>query len=193
MIHLELDLDSANGIRQTGRVISLDYDDVPFVRQPFATKTESVTPFLINYFGGTILLTPSSDVWMDQVVLDAKKESQTTYSQTSEQVKKGGWDPDTGYSPVVWGGWKTTWTGGGGSTKISSNSSTHWGGWQNRSGYRERSKYRTTTTTFRRNPTKIKQKREAKRSGKIKSNKPNKGLEAAKAVLSILYNGPKKK
>ena len=27
---------------------------------------------------------------------------------------------------------------------------------------------------------------------KIKSNKPNKGLEAAKAVMSILKNGPKK-
>ena len=31
------------------------------------------------------------------------------------------------------------------------------------------------------------------RCGKIKSNKPNKGLEAAKAVMSILNNGPKKR
>ena len=30
------------------------------------------------------------------------------------------------------------------------------------------------------------------RCGVIKSNKPNKGLEAAKAILSILKNGPKK-
>ena len=30
------------------------------------------------------------------------------------------------------------------------------------------------------------------RSGKIKSNKPNKGSEATKAVLFLLYNGPKK-
>ena len=35
--------------------------------------------------------------------------------------------------------------------------------------------------------------RQAKeRCGILKSKKPNKGLEAAKAVLSILYNGPKK-
>ena len=35
--------------------------------------------------------------------------------------------------------------------------------------------------------------RQAKeRCGFIKSTKPNKGLEAARAVLSILYNGPKK-
>ena len=36
----------------------------------------------------------------------------------------------------------------------------------------------------------IKQAKE--RCGIIKSNKPNKGLEAANAVLSILANGPKK-
>ena len=30
------------------------------------------------------------------------------------------------------------------------------------------------------------------RSGIIKSNKPNKGLEATRAILSILKNGPKK-
>ena len=36
----------------------------------------------------------------------------------------------------------------------------------------------------------IKQAKE--RCGILKSKKPNKGLEAAKAVLSILYNGPKK-
>ncbi len=41
--------------------------------------------------------------------------------------------------------------------------------------------------------TALNKKQAYERSGKIKSNKPNKGLEAAKAVLSILYNGPKKK
>lgn len=41
--------------------------------------------------------------------------------------------------------------------------------------------------------TAINKKQAYERSGIIKSNKPNKGLEAANAVLSILYNGPKKK
>ena len=31
-----------------------------------------------------------------------------------------------------------------------------------------------------------------KRCGKEKSSKPNKGIEAAKAVVSVLSNGPKK-
>tara|TARA_B100000242_G_scaffold218489_1_gene159736 strand:- start:16 stop:441 length:426 start_codon:yes stop_codon:yes gene_type:complete len=41
--------------------------------------------------------------------------------------------------------------------------------------------------------TALNKKQAYERSGKIKSKKPNKGLEAANAVLSILYNGPKKK
>ncbi len=163
-LDLKLDGNSFNGIRQTGRVLSLDYADVPFVRQPFATKTESVTPFLINYYGGSILLTPASDVWVDQVVLDAKLEDLTTYTETSEQVEAGGWDPDTGYSPVVWGGWETTWTGSSNDTEISSSSNTHWGGWAEGNGYRSRNKFRTTTTTFRTNPVDITEERKATRS-----------------------------
>ena len=163
-LDLKLDGNSFNGIRQTGRVLSLDYVNVPFVRQPFATKTESVTPFLINYYGGSILLTPSSDVWVDQVVLDAKQEELTTYTETSEQVEAGGWDPDTGYSPVVWGGWETTWTGSSNDTQISSSSNTHWGGWSEGNGYRSRNKFRTTTTTFRSNPVDITEERKATRS-----------------------------
>tara|TARA_Y100001936_G_C15893305_1_gene569223 strand:- start:332 stop:757 length:426 start_codon:yes stop_codon:yes gene_type:complete len=40
--------------------------------------------------------------------------------------------------------------------------------------------------------TALNKKQALERCGKIKSTKPNKGLEAAKAVMSILKNGPKK-
>ena len=40
--------------------------------------------------------------------------------------------------------------------------------------------------------TALNKKQAMERSGLIKSNKPNKGLEAANAVMSILRNGPKK-
>ncbi len=163
-LDLKLDGNSFNGIRQTGRVLSLDYVNVPFVRNPYATRTESVTPFLINYYGGSILLTPSSDVWVDQVVLDAKLSDLDTFTETSEQVEAGGWDPDTGYSPVVWGGWETTWTGSSSDTQISSSSNVHWGGWTEGNGYRSRNKFRTTTTTFRTNPVDITEERQATRS-----------------------------
>ena len=85
---MKLDGNSFNGIRQTGRVLSLDYVNVPFVRNPYATRTESVTPFLINYYGGSILLTPSSDVWVDQVVLDAKKATTLLFSLSNTMAPK---------------------------------------------------------------------------------------------------------
>ena len=146
-LDLKLDLNSSNGIRKTGRVLSLDYDTVPFVHQPFATRTESVTPFLINYYGGVMNLTPSSDVWLDQVTIEAKKEDLTTYTETSEQVAAGGFDPDTGYSPVTWGAWETTWTGGGGLVSESSDES--WSSWHSiNQDTNQREKTRTTTQTF---------------------------------------------
>ena len=40
--------------------------------------------------------------------------------------------------------------------------------------------------------TALNMKQAKERCGIIKSNKPNKGLEAAKAILSVLKNGPKK-
>ena len=148
-LDLKLDINSANGIRQTGRVLSLDYDHVVYTKQPFATRTESVTPFLINYYGGTIVLTPSSDIWMDQVVLEAKSQDLTTYTETSEQVSAGGFDNSTGYSPVIWDGWSTTWTGGGsGERLIDESSYDHFGGWVEGQGQRTREKYRTITKTF---------------------------------------------
>ena len=150
-LDLKLDINSSNGIRQTGRVLSLDYDHVVYTKQPFATRTESVTPFLINYYGGSILLTPSSDIWMDQVILEAKNEDLTTYTETSEQVGAGGFDGSTGYSPVTWDGWTTTWTGGGsGERLIDSSHYDHFGGWVEGQGQRTRTKYRTITKTFQR-------------------------------------------
>ena len=145
-LDLKLDLNSSNGIRKTGRVLSLDYDTVPFVRNPYATRVESVTPFLVNYYGGVMEITPSSDVWMDQVTIEAKREDLTTYSESEEQVEAGGFDPDTGYSPVTWSSWETTWTGGGGLVSESSNDS--WSSWSETTDTRSRSKTRTTTQTF---------------------------------------------
>ena len=150
-LDLKLDLNSANGIKKTGRVLSLDYQNVVYTKQSFATRTESVTPFLINYYGGTIVLTPSSDVWMDQVVLEAKSQDLTTYTETSEQIGAGGFDGSTGYSPVIWDGWSTTWTGGGsGERLIDESSYDHFGGWVEGKGQRTRDKLRTITKTFER-------------------------------------------
>ncbi len=110
-LDLKLDLDSANGIRKTGRVLTLDYYDETYLSQLFATRVENVTPYLVSYYGGTIDLLPDSDIWVDQVVLEAKNEDLTTYTETSEQLDQSGFDSRAGYSPVTWGGWQDNWTG----------------------------------------------------------------------------------
>ena len=82
-----------------------------YIDQPFATRVENVTPYLVSYFSGTVDLLPSSEVWVDQVVLEAKREDLNTFTETTEQLDASGFDSRTGYGPVTWGGWSDNWTG----------------------------------------------------------------------------------
>ena len=59
------DLGSPN-VRKTGDLITLDYNEVQYYEQPYATKTESVTPFLVKYWRGSISLNPPIDSWIDE-------------------------------------------------------------------------------------------------------------------------------
>jgi len=86
---------------------------------------ENVTPYLVSYFGGTVDLLPSSEVWVDQVVLEAKHEDLTTYTESTEQLDASGFDSRTGYGPVTWGGWQDNWTG---YEELSPSSIDHWQG-----------------------------------------------------------------
>ena len=54
------------GIRKTGDLITLDYNEVLYYEQPYATKTESVTPFLVRYWEGIIQLNPPIDSWIEE-------------------------------------------------------------------------------------------------------------------------------
>ena len=110
-LDLKLDLNSANGIRKTGRVLTLDYDEVVHIEQPFATRVENITPYLVSYYGGTVDLVPDSDIWLDEVTLEAKHDDLVTYTNTSEQLDAAGFDSRTGYGPVTWSSWSDNWTG----------------------------------------------------------------------------------
>ena len=111
------DLDFAdiegNNIRKQNDVVTLDYAEVEFIKQNFATRTESVTPFLISFWNGTIELNPASDNWVDTTRLDAKIiETEGNYSETfRDMVDAGTIDPQTGFGPMLWDSWETNWTG----------------------------------------------------------------------------------
>jgi hypothetical protein len=59
------DLGSPN-IRKTGDLLTLNYNEVLYFEQIYATKTESVTPFLVRYWTGLIALNPPMDSWVDE-------------------------------------------------------------------------------------------------------------------------------
>ena len=100
-------------IRKTGEIITLDYSEVEFIKQSTATRTENVTPFVINFWSGKLELTPSSDTWVDTVRIDPKiTTSEGNYSQVMAlATDMFNVDPQTGYAPSVWGSWEINWTG----------------------------------------------------------------------------------
>jgi hypothetical protein len=100
-------------IRKSNDIITLDYADVEWLKQSFATRTESVTPFLVSFWQGSLELTPASDTWVDTVRLEAKIiDTEGDYeSVMARAVEEQGVDPQTGFAPTIWNAWETNWTG----------------------------------------------------------------------------------
>ena len=59
-----------SGVRKTGDLITLDYDEVVLLDQPLASRIENVNPFNIVTFRGRMILSPSADTWTRNVILD---------------------------------------------------------------------------------------------------------------------------
>ena len=53
-------------VKKTGDLITLNYSEIEYADQPYATRTESVTPFLVKYWTGSIDLRPSMDTWIEE-------------------------------------------------------------------------------------------------------------------------------
>ena len=56
-------------ITRNGPALLLNYTEVEFLSQPFATRTENLNPFHIALFAGSIELNPESDFWVEEVPL----------------------------------------------------------------------------------------------------------------------------
>ena len=108
----DLQFSSVQGINiiKTGDIITLDYAEVQWIGQVFGTRSESVTPFLVNFWKGTIELTPASDTWIDNVRIESRVIDVEGNSTELVQVQ-GSQDQQTGFSPTVWNSWVDNWTG----------------------------------------------------------------------------------
>ena len=100
-------------IKKTGDVITLDYTDTEWVKNPFATNYEKVVPFHNNFWQGTIELNPSSDTWIDESKISSKNINvNASYLGFSEWfIGTEDLDVNTGFVPVQWNSWKAVWSG----------------------------------------------------------------------------------
>ena len=90
----------------TGDIITLPYDEVVLVNQPFASRTENVNPFAIFTFLGSMALNPPSDEWFEvnrRPDIVNNVEGNFTAVQTALEA--------TGALGTVWGAWETNWVG----------------------------------------------------------------------------------
>ena len=98
-----------SGCRRTGDLITLDYNEVKFVENVFASRTENVQPFAVIFWRGSMELNPSSDVWVDTRRIDAQVVNiEGNYEDTIEEM---GADENTGLISTVWNSWQTDWVG----------------------------------------------------------------------------------
>lgn len=100
-------------VKKSNRIITLNYNEIEWVKQVFATRTVSVTPFMISFWLGSIDITPSSDNWIDTARLEPKiTKIEGDYVKTlSDATKSLIANSQNGFSPVIWGAWQTNWTG----------------------------------------------------------------------------------
>ena len=59
-----------SGIKKTGDLITLDYEESTLLNQPLASRIENVNPFAQIHFEGGVVLNPSADTWTRNIILD---------------------------------------------------------------------------------------------------------------------------
>ena len=132
-------------IKKTGSVLTLDYEETEYLTQPFGTRSESVTPFILNFWQASMDLIPASDTWVDTVRLEPKIiQREGNFAATVAEAERsfGGFDPQTGLTSTIWGGWQTVWTGSETETNTGRPFRGRWNG-------RRALLQNTTTETFR--------------------------------------------
>ncbi len=59
-----------SGVRKTGDILTLDYEEVTLLDQPLASRIENVNPFSVITFRGNMTINPSADIWTRNIILD---------------------------------------------------------------------------------------------------------------------------
>ena len=91
-------------------VITLDYEEQDFIEQKFATRTESVTPFLVTFYEGNIALDPTADIWIDTTQLEVRAvDMMGSLEAVAAALRVDLSGPDgerSGSSEAIWEDWE---------------------------------------------------------------------------------------
>ncbi len=98
-------------ITRGGAALTLKYDEVTFINQPSATRTENVNPFMVDTFVGTIELVPNSDFWIEETPLTPQTiEIDNAYDAIATML--GVEDRENGgMASSFWNSTEITWNG----------------------------------------------------------------------------------
>ena len=97
----------SNKCDKNGSIVTMDKSsDVEFVSQPYATTHINVNPYDVFTWGGTIKLSPESDVWKEvDVRPDITIDDTAAYDQFVQMAE------EQNILGTVWNEWETNWTG----------------------------------------------------------------------------------
>lgn len=127
-VDFTLDNARSTGIRKTGDLITLNYNDINYISQPMASSYINVNPYAVLHWDGVVNMFPSSDIWFDTV----RTAPEVHYSVYND-----------GKLTQSWNSWQLNWTGSQ-STKTSSRS---WSETNTSSRTTTRQDFTETTTT----------------------------------------------
>ena len=101
-----------SNITRNGSGLTLAFEEVSFVDQPLATRTENLNPFHIALFAGAIELNPASDFWIEEVVLPTPDIVRVDSVFNGMADLLGIEDRENGgMSASFWNSAEQTWTG----------------------------------------------------------------------------------
>jgi len=115
-------------VQKTGSSVTLKYDQIDWIEQPFATTTENVNPFNVVVYSGTVQLRPTVDTWVRTIQLPDKTINVTNNStRTLTQNLTSSLNLNLGYIELQGQTTRNTRNiiGGGDSTQVITTNTTH--------------------------------------------------------------------
>jgi len=104
--NFNLNQTSNTNIRVTGDLATLNYTDVAFIEQPYASMTMNVNPYNVFTFRGTLTIHPTNDEWFE---VEQLPDILINDNSLFDSLVRG-WEQQ-GVLGTVWNSWQTVWTG----------------------------------------------------------------------------------